>query len=167
MKKVSTLAIFMATVLLLVSCGKEKESVNETLPTWNRVVFASSGAKSGSSTFLLISIGHSAKGCNGCIWDNGEWVHVDCMGEGNYCSKATAVQFQQIGTSICVTTMDTFGLTSEDLFNMPDRSLSYTDENNNRIFLNIPAQLVYRDTATKQFTFTGLSFTGRSLYGNN
>jgi len=42
--------------------------------------------------------------------------------------------------------------------------LNYTDENNNRIFLNIPAQLVCRDTATKQFTFTGLSFTDRPLY---
>ena len=34
-------------------------------------------------------------------------------------------------------------------------------------YLNIPAQLVYRDSATLQFTFTGLSFTGRPLYGNN
>lgn len=167
MKKVSTLAIFMATVLLLVSCGKEKESVNETLPTWNRVVFASSGAKSGSNTFLLISIGHSAKGCNGCVWDNGEWVHMNCMGEGNNCSKAAAVQFQQIGMSICVTTTDTFGLTSEDFFNMPDRSLEYMDEDNNRVYLNIPAQMVYRDTATKQFTFTGLFFSDGPTYTND
>jgi hypothetical protein len=167
MKKVSTLAVCMVTVLLFVSCQKEKEPVNETLPRWNRVISASSGEKAGSSTFLLISIGHSAKGCNGCIWDNGEWVHVDCMGEGNYCSKATAVQFQQIGSDIIATTTDTFGLTSEDFFVMPDRSLNYTDENNNRIFLNIPAQQVYRDSVTQQFTFTGLFFSEAAVYTNN
>ena len=37
---------------------------------------------------------------------------------------------------------------------MPDRSLNYTDEKGNRIFLNIPGQMVYRDTTTMQFTFT-------------
>ncbi|MBQ6157025.1 MAG: hypothetical protein IJK22_10540, partial [Bacteroidales bacterium] len=59
------------------------------------------------------------------------------------------------------------GLTSENIFLMPDRSLNYTDENNNRIFLNIPAQLVYRDTVTQQFTFTGLFFSTTAAYSNN
>ena len=34
-----------------------------------------------------------------------------------------------VGTDVIATTMDTFGLTTEDFFLMPDRSLSYTDEN--------------------------------------
>jgi hypothetical protein len=50
---------------------------------------------------------------------------------------------------------------------MPDRSLEYTDEDNNRVYLNIPAQMVYRDTATKQFTFTGLFFSETPEYTNN
>ena len=50
---------------------------------------------------------------------------------------------------------------------LPEVVLNYTDENNNRIFLNIPAQLVCRDTATKQFTFTGLFFSNTAAYTNN
>ena len=62
---------------------------------------------------------------------------------------------------------DTFGLTSADFFLMPDRSLSYTDENNNRIFLNIPEQLLFRDSTTQQFTFTGLFFSDGPVYSND
>ena len=58
-------------------------------------------------------------------------------------------------------------VTSEDYYNMPDRSLNYTDENNNRMFLNIPEQLVFRDSATRQFTFTGLFITSTPAYNNN
>ncbi len=34
-------------------------------------------------------------------------------------------------------------------------------------YLNIPAQLVYRDPATLQFTFTGLFFSNTAAYANN
>jgi len=74
---------------------------------------------------------------------------------------------QSFNGEITATTTDTFGLTTEDFFNMPDRSLSYTDENNNRVYLNIPEQLVFRDTATQQFTFTGLFFTTVPEYTND
>jgi hypothetical protein len=75
---------------------------------------------------------------------------------------------QQIGSTITATTTDTFGLTSEDFFLMPDRSLYYeTADNNDRIYLNIPGQMVYRDNTTLQFTFTGLSFTVGPIYSNN
>ncbi len=66
------------------------------------------------------------------------------------------------------TTVDTLDLTSENFFAMPYRSLYfYTDENNDRIYLNIPEQLVFRDSVTRQFTFTGLSFTVGPMYSNN
>ena len=77
------------------------------------------------------------------------------------------IRFQTNGTDITATTTDTFGLTTEDFFVMPDRSLNYTDENNNRIFLNIPAQQVYRDSVAQQFTFTGLFFSNTAAYANN
>ncbi|MCR4873788.1 MAG: hypothetical protein K5885_09630 [Bacteroidales bacterium] len=63
--------------------------------------------------------------------------------------------------------MDTFGLTDLDVLNMPSRSFALEIDEGVYSYLNIPAQLVYRDSATLQFTFTGLSFTGRPLYGNN
>ena len=72
-----------------------------------------------------------------------------------------------VGTDVIATTTDTFGLTTEDFFLMPDRSLNYTDENNNRIFLNIPEQLLFRDSTTQQFTFTGLFFSDGPVYSND
>jgi hypothetical protein len=89
------------------------------------------------------------------------------MGYGHVCIKSAAVTLVQVGTAITATTTDTFGLTTDDFFNMPDRSLNYTDENNNRVYLNIPEQLVYRDSVTKQFTFTGLFFTTVPEYTND
>ena len=88
------------------------------------------------------------------------------MGYGNVCTHVTTVSLQQNGSYYTATTTDTFGLTSENFYAMPDRSLNYTDGNNNRIFLNIPEQLVWRDTTTLQFTFTGLSFSNTPLFSN-
>ena len=82
--------------------------------------------------------------------------------------KSTRAALQYDADSMLnASTLDTFGLTTDDFFNMPDRSLSYTDENNNRVYLNIPAQLVFRDTATQQFTFTGLFFSETPEYTND
>lgn len=114
-----------------------------------------------------MEIGHDGKNCQGCVWDGGRYIHENCMGYGTYCPATAAVQLQQIGTAVTATTTDTFDLTSEDFFLMPDRSLNYTDEKGHRIFLNIPGQMVYRDTATLQFTFTGLFFSETAAYSNN
>ena len=97
---------------------------------------------------------------------DGHIFHVDCMGNGNYCATIAAVQLQQIGTAVTATTTDTFDLTSEDFFLMPDRSLEYVDEKENHIFLNVPEQMVYRDTTSLQFTFTGLFFSETAAYSN-
>ena len=89
------------------------------------------------------------------------------MGEGNYCASSAAVQLQQAGSTINATTTDTFDLTSENFFLMPNRSLDYVDEKNNHYYLNIPAQMVYRDSTTLQFTFTGLYFSEGPAYEND
>ena len=97
----------------------------------------------------------------------GKPVHIECHGHGTKCNKATNVTLDMSGTDITATTTDTFGLTNLDFFLMPDRSLEYLDENNNLIFLNIPAQQVYRDSTTLQFTFTGLFFSSTAAYNND
>jgi hypothetical protein len=89
------------------------------------------------------------------------------MGFGNYCATSSSVQLQQVGTALTATTTDTFDLTSEDFFLMPDRSLEFEVDKGVYEYLNIPEQLVWRDSATLQFTFTGLSFTSIPLYYNN
>ena len=163
MKKVLTLTILAA--FLIGACEKEGARTASEVQSTNRVITIPSDGKAGSTTILLIAIGHDGRYCNGCVMYDGKVFHADCMGDGNYCATAAAVTLNQIGTDITATTTDTFGLTSEDFFLMPDRSLYYeTADNNDRIYLNIPGQMVYRDNTTLQFTFTGLSFTVGPLY---
>ena len=167
MKKVLSLAI-LATTMLFTSCEKDSRQVEQHQPSSNRIVVIPSDNKTASTTILVSQIGHDGKNCPGCILSGGQLIHVDCMGDGRYCRLISEVQLQQTGSSITATTTDTFGLTTEDFFAMPDRSLYfYTDENNNRVFLNIPSQLVFRDTVTKQFTFTRLFLTNAPEYSNN
>lgn len=166
MKKALTLTLIAA--LLLYACEKEDTQTVTHEQSLNRVIALPDDGKTGNSTALLaMAIGHRSNDCKGCIMMNGHVFHIDCMGNGNYCATIAAVQLQQIGTDVTATTTDTFDLTSEDFFLMPDRSLNYTDEKGRRIFLNIPGQMVYRDTATLQFTFTGLFFSETAAYSNN
>ena len=166
MKKALTLTLIAA--LLLYACEKEDTQTVTHEQSLNRVIALPDDGKTGNSTALLaMAIGHRSNDCKGCIMMNGHVFHIDCMGNGNYCATIAAVQLQQIGTDVTATTTDTFDLTSEDFFLMPDRSLNYTDEKGRRIFLNIPEQMVYRDTATLQFTFTGLFFSETAAYSNN
>ena len=166
MKKVLTLTVF-AAMLLFAACEKVSKEVELYQPSLNRVVVIPSDSKTTSITIFVSQIGHDGKNCPGCILNDGNLIHVDCMGDGHYCRLASAVQLQQVGTTVTATTTDTFGLTSENFFLMPNRSLHYEDEKGNHIFLNIPGQMVYRDTATLQFTFTGLFFSTTAAYNND
>ena len=166
MKKVLTLTLL--TTLLLGACEKEDTSKTSYEPSRNRVVTLHNDGKTGNSSLLLaLAIGHSRKGCPGCAMVNNQLVHIDCMGNGNYCETTAAVQFQINGPVFSATTTDTFDLTSEDFFLMPDRSLDYMDDKGNPIYLNIPSQMVYRDSTTLQFTFTGLFFSTSPAYEND
>ena len=167
MKRVYLYLIFATAILLCVSCEKTSNSQNGVYDLANRVIPLSSESKE-SGYLLTIRVGHSITDCGGrCVSIGGKPYHFNCMGYGHVCIKSAAVTLDQVGTAITATTTDTFGLTTDDFFNMPDRSLDYTDANNNRIYLNIPAQLVYRDTATQQFTFTGLFFSETPEYPND
>lgn len=166
MKKLVTLTLL--AVVLLCACEKEGNQTATQKQMLNRVITLPDSGKTGNSTVLLsICIGHDGRNCNGCVFENGQLRHMDCMGEGNYCATATSVHIQQIGPAVTATTTDTFDLTSENFFLMPDRSLEYVDEKGSHIFLNIPGQMVYRDTATQQFTFTGLFYSSAAAYSNN
>lgn len=151
----------MFVSVALVSCADKPQ-------TWkNIIVVCSNGEKTGSENYtMFVNIGHQASDCkNSCVVVNGQSTHVDCQGFGHLCSASAAVTIQQVGTAIIATTTDTFGLTSMDFFNMPPRSLS-TGKTGSTAYLNIPPQLAERDTATLQFTFTGLFYTDKPAYNN-
>ena len=165
MKKV----IFSLIVLCacsIVSCMKSNDTDGNDYK--NRVVLERTDTKE-SVYCLFAQSGHRRSECGGkCITIAGYPTHADCQGYGQYCSLATSVTLQQVGSIFTATTIDTFGLTSENFFAMPARSLYYyTEDNNNIVYLNIPAQMVYRDTATLQFTFTGLFLTNVPEYSND
>lgn len=143
----------------------QKEESNQT-GLGNRVVYIQGEGKTAGATYFYISIGHDGAKCSGCVYRNGQWIHVNCQGPGNLCSTSAAVTLQQVGTAIIATTTDTFGLTSEDFFNMPARSLA-TPTIGSEQYLNIPAQVVYRDSAKLQFTFTGLFYSETPAYSND
>lgn len=146
------------------SCRK----VNRAVYCENRLVRTDDDAKTETQYLMICLMGHNGANCPGCITLNDKRMHIDCQGEGSACRKASAVALSyDIDNNLIATTVDTFGLTDLDVLNMPSRSFALEIDEGVYSYLNIPAQLIYRAPATLQFTFTGLSFTGRPLYGNN
>ena len=161
--------VFLGVLLvLLFLCSCQKSGSEDPYVFPQHGLFADySEAKTAGNYIMYAKVGHPSKDCPGCVMYFGRKVHRDCMGHGNYCNVTASIHIDTVGTYITATTTDTFGLTTEDFFLMPDRSLDYEDEKGSHLFLNIPGQMVYRDTATQQFTFMGLSFSSAAVYSNN
>ena len=154
----------MSMMIMSSSCTEERNDQNFENP--NRMIEISSDGNKGMQYLFSFQVGHLSSDCkNSCIMIGGVTMHKNCMGYGHVCNRTASVFFQQIGTSIVATTTDTFGLTSEDFFYMPARSLS-TPTIGPEHYLNIPAQVVYRDSAKLQFTFTGLFYSETPAYSN-
>ncbi len=163
MKKFLILFLF---ILFFYSCQKsDKVKITNHDST---AVLLDQNAK-GRTYLLSLFAGHLASECNGCVTVLGQTYHVDCMGDGNACAKSSIVSLYQIGyNDYTATTLDSTALTDENFFNMPSRSMFVEyDEKNNEVWLNIPAQLVYRDSLSHQFTFTGLFYSNSAYYANN
>ena len=160
---------FFAPILLslmAVSCQKKSDFPITPLQT-NYIVGTWNDAKTTQECYIVTCMGHDAKNCNGCILVNGQLRHVNCQGHGNLCAVSSRLTLYPGGSSMYAVTTDTFGLTDQSFFNMPARSLYTEDEKGQPVYLNIPAQLVYRDSTTLQFTFTGLYYTESPDYTND
>lgn len=150
--------------LLVFSC--QKDSFRDA--NINRFVPIMTDNKETSTYLMMVMMGHDGTNCPGCVLVNGQLRHVDCQGVGSECLNSSCVELHEVGKELVAITVDTFDLTSEDFFLMPDRSLYfYTDEKDNLVFLNIPEQMVYRDSTTLQFTLTGLFLTNTPAYSND
>ena len=168
--KISTIylkAFFLALPFLSIGCQKVSTK-HLLLSESNRAIALNKNAKSNQNYVIISDIGHEAKTCPGCMIINGDLVHIDCQGTGNVCRVSSRVTLHSSGNSAYIVTTDTFGLTDQDFFNMPSRSLFVEyDEKNNEVWLNIPAQLVFRDSTTQQFTFTGLYYSNSAVFEND
>lgn len=160
--------IIIPVLLMLVffSCQKT-DNIQNTNHDSTAVLLDKKDAN--NNTYLItIMMGHPASGCKGCVMMYGRLIHIDCMGEGNECVNSSTVNLVQISANnYTATTLDSTALTNEDFFNMPSRSLFVGyDDKNNEVWLNIPSQLVFRDSTTRQFTFNGLYYTPSAAYEN-
>ncbi len=164
MRHHSKIIIMLLGMLSVTVTCCQREAVTGTGKD-NRIESQTDGAKSSSNYTLLVRAGHNGADCPGCVVRDGKWVHIPCQGHGSECGSLFSAHIDTVAGVIRAVTTDTFGLTSMDFFNMPPRSLS-TGETGSTAYLNIPPQLAERDTATLQFTFTGLFYTDKPAYNN-
>ena len=164
MRHHSKIIIMLLGMLSVTVTCCQRDTVTGTAKD-NRIESQTDGAKSSNNYALLVRAGHNGADCPGCVVRDGKWVHIPCQGHGSECGSLFSAHIDTVAGVIRAVTTDTVGLTSEDFFNMPPRSLS-TGEGGNSAYLNIPAQFVERDTATLQFTFTGLFYTDKPAYNN-
>ena len=157
--------LFSFLLVLNFSCQERGRTMT---PKTDRLIPVESSTKESNQYVMFCTMGHDGNNCKGCITINGQTLHVDCQGAGNVCRKSSNIALSyDANSNLIASTLDTFGLTNLDIFNMPARSLSLEIDEGVYSYLNIPSQLVYRDTATQQFTFTGLFFSDRAAYSNN
>ena len=168
MKKYKFIILSVLVSVLFSACQKPQEKI-APMPT-SRALQIDSNNRTGTTYQIVTEVGHLGKDCNNsCIYWNGQWMHIDCMGMGHYCTLVEHVSLLPDTTgTYTATTTDGTSLTSEDFYNMPARSLCvqvgiFTSP----LWLNIPAQLVTRDPVTDQFTFTGLFYTEYQYYNND
>ena len=169
MKKKIVLIMVIA-VMTMTACKKSPLPENCTHFPKNYAVMCNDSMKEGSDPIeITYAVGHTAEEChNSCVTINGVSGHIDCQGWGEAC--VVTIRIWPIGGQPKSATfnalVDTvWSLTSEDYFLMPDRSLTVIGTDTR--YLNIPAQLLFRDTTTQQFTFKGLFFSDTPAYSND
>lgn len=163
---------FLTAVVLMTACNKIDNNANKDPKPNNYATVGNSFSKEDRPIEITYRVGHNGSECNySCIISNGVPSHVDCQGLGDACLVTIwiwPIGGQPKGETFNVMVDTVWGLTTEDFFNMPNRSLTVLDApSENQAYLNIPAQLVYRDSLTHQFTFTGLFYSDKAAYCNN
>jgi hypothetical protein len=173
MKKINLfyLLILLAIVLIAFSCNKNDVisssgllSNNESNddPKSNEFTWVTSGENHSKFLYgkIQISVGHNASDCgNKCVKILGEQGHVDCRGYGNVCSRIVDVQFAyNNGVSLILVDTAAFG---DDLdYLIPDRTLFISNPQNNTDFwLNIPEQLLVRNSTGVPFVIYDVWFS--------
>lgn len=146
------------------SC-EERESLTIDRDHWAQKL--PNDKKTGTLYSIGMLCGHTISECGGSCNMSPFGGHVDCQGYGTHCTmSATILVVPTVSTLFTGTTQDSTDLTSEEFFNMPDRSLYLGLDGGKPLWLNIPAQLSIRDSVTRVFTFTGLYYSDQQIYKN-
>jgi len=172
MKKLNLLVMF-AIVLIAISCNKSEVVTSTTknegndYPKQNYATWISSSENQSKFWYLkiAITIGHNASDCgNKCVKIFGEQGHIDCRGFGNVCTKIVdvGVQFSmgQNGEDIMLILNDTDVFGETLVYDFPDRTFFITNPLNNKdLWLNVPEQLLLRDSIGLPFVIRDIWFS--------
>lgn len=161
MKKI----VFAIIMGLTITACSEKESQFQKTSEHTATLLASD-SKQATNYFILAKCGHLAKDCNNsCTTSGGLIFHVDCTGAGNICDIAGYIAVTPMPNSNFYQAVTTGkgDFTGGDFFLMPDRSLAIEGD---EYFLNIPEQLIFRDSVSGQFTLNDLFYTNYQYFDN-
>lgn len=167
-----TVILLVMSLMVMSACEKTDRANGCGAQPENYATFGKNLSKEGGKPIeITYRVGHTASDCNNsCIIANGVPSHADCQGSGNACVvtiRLWPIGGQPKGGTFNAVVDTVWSLTTEDYFNMPNRSLTVLNTSSeDKRFLNIPAQQVYRDSVTQQFTFTGLFFSDTAAYSN-
>jgi len=171
--KNNLVVILVMSLMVMSACDKTIRSNScRSLPE-NYAMFGEALSKEGGKPIeITYRVGHTASDCNNsCIIANGVPSHADCQGAGNACVvviRLWPIGGQPKGEAFNMVVDTLWEPTSGNFFNMPARSLTVLDNPDvTTRFLNIPAQLLERDSLTQQFMFNGLFFSDTAAYNND
>ena len=166
--------------IIAASCVKENETANKAPKqacTTTAVKIAASSLKTTpgfTGSYVLYSrAGHNSSECGGgCVYAGGVRKHLNCQGFGSSCGLKASVCISKLdvdsSNNYVAIGLNDFEPTDEDAFYMPARSFYIEDETteNGYYWLNIPEQVLVRDTLSNQFLYYNLSFTEDALFEN-
>jgi hypothetical protein len=159
----SFLIAIVAVAIIILSCNKSEKlpllylqsDNNNGNIKQNEATWTYSESTKSNKLFWKIYIGHTVSDCGGkCIKLFGEWGHIDCVGMGNVCSSSVEMSIEPgDGDDDFILILDdanAFGAFLEYPF--PDRSLMITNpQNNTDLWLNIPEQILNRESEEVSF----------------
>jgi len=165
--------LLFATVFITFSCKKSdaiitsgidsdnesNENIHKNEATW--ITSGEEGSKWWIFKFK-ISIGHTAADCgNKCVMAFGEFGHIDCRGFGEVCNHTTTAKLiQSTGGALMLVLEDPDIFGDELDFLFPDRALYITNpQNNTDLWLNIPEQVLLRDSNGVPFEILDIWFS--------
>ena len=172
MEKNLVILLFMSLIVMS-TCDKTFHSSScGPLPENYAMIGESFSKEGGKPIEITYRVGHNANTCNNsCILVNGIPSHEDCQGYGDACVvkiRLWPIGGQPKGGTFSMMVDTLWEPTSGDFFNMPARSLIVLDSPDAiSRFLNIPSQLLERDSHTQQFIFNGLFFSDTAAYNND
>jgi hypothetical protein len=148
--------------IIILSCNKSEnfslakppsgndDNLRQNSATWTY----SENSKKGKLSWKIF-VGHSVSDCGGkCIKLFGELGHIDCVGIGNVCSQSVECSIEpgDEDDDFILILDDNNALGAFLEYPFPDRSLMITNpQNNTDLWLNIPEQILIRESEEVPF----------------